>query len=72
MEEKEKIGNVIYELGIEENEKKNQVEKKYKEKFNELKKNMKDKGINNYDWIKKIKEKYVNDIEKTIYEYYQN
>ena len=33
---------------------------------------MKEKGINIYDWIKKIKEKYVNDIEKTIYNYYQN
>ena len=72
MEEKEKIGNIIYQLGIEENDKKNQIEKKYKDKLNELKKNMKEKGINSYDWIKKIKEKYVNDIEKTIYNYYQN
>ena len=72
MEEKEKIGNIIYQLGIEENDKKNEAEKKYKDKLNKLKQNMKEKGINSYDWIKKIKEKYVNDIEKTIYEYYQN
>ena len=72
MEEKEKIGNIIYQLGIEENDKKNEAEKKYKDKLNKLKQNMKEKGINSYDWIKKIKEKYVNDIEKTIYNYYQN
>ena len=72
IEEKKKIGDVIYQLGIEENEKKNSIEKKYKEKLNKLKKDMKDKTINNFDWIRKFKEKYVSDIEETLLNYYQN
>ena len=72
IEEKKKFGDVIYQLGIEENEKKNSIEKKYKEKLNKLKKDMKDKTINNFDWIRKFKEKYVSDIEETLLNYYQN
>ncbi len=72
IEEKTKIGDVIYQLGIEENEKKISIEKKYKEKLNKLKKDMKDKTINNFDWIRKFKEKYVSDIEETLLNYYQN
>ena len=72
IEEKKKIGDVIYQLGIEENEKKNSIEKKFKEKLNKLKKDMKDKTINNFDWIRKFKEKYVSDIEETLLNYYQN
>ena len=33
---------------------------------------MKDKTINNFDWIRKFKEKYVSDIEETLLNYYQN
>ena len=72
MKKKKKFGDVIYQLGIEENEKKNSIEKKYKEKLNKLKKDMKDKTINNFDWIRKFKEKYVSDIEETLLNYYQN
>ena len=63
---------IIYQLGIEENDKKISIEKKYKEKLNKLKKDMKDKTINNFDWIRKFKEKYVSDIEETLLNYYQN
>ena len=72
IEEKTKIGDVIYQLGIEENDKKISIEKKYKEKLNKLKKDMKDKTFNNFDWIRKFKEKYVSDIEETLLNYYHN
>ena len=72
IEEKKKIGDVIYQLGIEENDKKISIEKKYKEKLNKLKKDMKDKTFNNFDWIRKFKEKYVSDIEETLLNYYHN
>ena len=73
IEKKQKIGDIIYQLGIEENEKKLSIEKKYKEKFNKLKKDMKEKTINNFNWIKKLKEKYINDIEETLQNYnFQN
>jgi hypothetical protein len=73
IEKKQKIGDIIYQLGIEENEKKLSIEKKYKEKFNKLKKDMKEKTINNFNWVKKLKEKYINDIEETLQNYnFQN
>ena len=68
---KEEIGNLIYKFEIEENDKKKLIEKKYKEKFNLLKKNMKDNVIKNLDWVQKIKEKYINNIEDIIHNYYQ-
>ena len=72
IEKKKKIGDVIYQLGIEENDKKISIEKKYKEKLNKLKKDMKDKTFNNFDWIREFKEKYVSDIEETLLNYYHN
>ena len=73
IEKKQKIGDIIYQLGIEENEKKLSIEKKYKEKFNKLKKDMKEKTINNFNWVKKLKEKYINDIEESLQNYnFQN
>ena len=73
IEKKQKIGDIIYQLGIEENEKKLSIEKKYKEKFNKLKKDMKEKTINNFNWVKNLKEKYINDIEETLQNYnFQN
>ena len=51
--------------------KKRLVERKYKEKLNLLKQNMKNNLIQNFDWVKKIKEKYVNNIEDIIHNYYQ-
>ena len=72
IKKKKKIGDVIYQLGIEENDKKISIEKKYKEKLNKLKKDMKDKTFNNFDWIRKFKEKYVSDIEETLLNYYHN
>ena len=71
IEKKEEIGNLIYKFEIEENDKKKLIEKKYKEKFNLLKKNMKDNVIKNLDWVQKIKEKYINNIEDIIHNYYQ-
>jgi hypothetical protein len=34
---------------------------------------MKEKTINNFNWVKKLKEKYINDIEETLQNYnFQN
>ena len=71
IEKKLEIDNLINKFGVEESEKKKLVEKKYKEKLNELKQNMKNKVIKNLDWIHNIKEKYVNNIEDIIHNYYQ-
>ena len=71
IEKKEEIDNLIKKFEVEQNEKKRLVERKYKEKLNLLKQNMKNNLIQNLDWVQKIKEKYVNNIEDIIHNYYQ-
>ena len=71
IEKKEEIDNLIKKFEVEQNEKKRLVERKYKEKLNLLKHNMKNNLIQNLDWVQKIKEKYVNNIEDIIHNYYQ-
>ena len=71
-EEKDKIGKEILELGEEQNKEYNDIDKKYDEKINEIKEEFKQNPIQNMEWIKNLKEKYISDIDSTIYNFIGN
>ena len=66
-EEKDKIGKEILELGDEQNKEYDNIDKKYEEKINEAKEELKKNPIQNMEWIKNLREKYLSDIDTTIY-----
>ncbi len=71
-EEKDKIGKEILELGDEQNKEYDNIDKKYEEKINEAKEELKKNPIQNMEWIKNLKEKYISDIDSTIYNFIGN
>ena len=71
-EEKDKIGKEILELGDEQNKEYNNIDKKYEEKINEAKEELKKNPIQNMEWIKNLREKYLSDIDTTIYNFIGN
>ena len=71
-EDRDKIGKEIYELGEEQNKKYDEIEKKYEQKINEAKDELKNQSIQNMEWIKNLKEKYISDIDSTIYNFIGN
>jgi hypothetical protein len=68
-EERDKIGKEIFDLGEEQNKKYDEIEKKYEIKINEAKEELKNQSIQNMEWIKNLKEKYISDIDSTIYNF---
>ena len=71
-EERDKIGKEILELGEEQNKKYEEIDKKYKEKINEIKEELKQNPIQNMEWIRNLREKYISDIDSTIYNFIGN
>ena len=71
-EERDKIGKEIFDLGEEQNKKYDEIEKKYEIKINEAKEELKNQSIQNMEWIKNLKEKYISDIDSTIYNFIGN
>ena len=71
-EERDKIGKEILELGEEQNKKYEEIDKKYEEKINEIKDELKQNPIQNMEWIRNLKEKYISDIDSTIYNFIGN
>ena len=71
-EEKDKIGKEILELGDEQNKEYDNIDKKYEEKINEAKEELKKNPIQNMEWIKNLREKYLSDIDSTIYNFIGN
>ena len=71
-EERDKIGKEILELGEEQNKKYEEIDKKYEEKINEVKESLKKNPIQNMEWIRNLKEKYISDIDNTIYNFIGN
>ena len=71
-EERDKIGKEIFDYGEEQNKKYDEIEKKYEIKINEAKEELKNQSIQNMEWIKNLKEKYISDIDSTIYNFIGN
>ena len=71
-EDRDKIGKEIYDLGEEQNKKYDEIDKKYEQKINEAKDELKNQSIQNMEWIKNLKEKYISDIDSTIYNFIGN
>ncbi len=71
-EQRNKIGDEIIALGEEQNKKYDEIEKKYEQKINEAKEELKNQSIQNMEWIKNLKEKYISDIDSTIYNFIGN
>ena len=71
-EERDKIGKEILELGEEQNKKYEEIDKKYEEKINEVKDSLKKNPIQNMEWIRNLREKYILDIDSTIYNFIGN
>ena len=71
-EERDKIGKEIFDLGEEQNKKYDEIEKKYEAKINEAKEELKNQSIQNMEWIRNLKEKYISDIDSTIYNFIGN
>ena len=71
-EDRDKIGKEILELGEEQNKKYEEIDKKYEEKINEVKESLKKNPIQNMEWIRNLKEKYISDIDSTIYNFIGN
>ena len=71
-EERDKIGKEIFDLGEEQNKKYDEIEKKYEAKINEAKDELKNQSIQNMEWIRNLKEKYISDIDSTIYNFIGN
>ena len=71
-EERDKIGKEILELGEEQNKKYEEIDKKYEEKINEIKDELKQNPIQNMEWIRNLREKYISDIDNTIYNFIGN
>ena len=71
-EERDKIAKEIFLLGEEQNKKYDEIDKKYEQKINEAKEELKSQSIQNMEWIKNLKEKYISDIDSTIYNFIGN
>ena len=71
-EDRDKIGKEIYDLGEEQNKIYEEIEKKYEQKINEAKDELKNQSLQNMEWIKNLKEKYISDIDSTIYNFIGN
>ena len=71
-EERDQIGKDILELGEEQNKKYEEIDKKYEEKINEIKDELKNNPIQNMEWIRNLREKYISDIDNTIYNFIGN
>ena len=71
-EDRDKIGKEIYDLGEEQNKIYEEIEKKYEQKINEAKDELKNQSLQNMKWIKNLKEKYISDIDSTIYNFIGN
>ena len=71
-EERDKIGKEIFDLGEEQNKKYDEIDKKYEIKINEAKEELKNQSMQNMEWIKNLKEKYISDIDSTIYNFIGN
>ena len=71
-EERDKIAKEIFLLGEEQNKKYDEIDKKYEQKINEAKEELKNQSIQNMEWIKNLKEKYISDIDSTIYNFIGN
>ena len=71
-EDRDKIGKEILELGEEQNKKYDEIDKKYEEKINIIKEELKQNPIQNMEWIRNLREKYISDIDSTIYNFIGN
>ena len=71
-EERDKISKEIFDLGEEQNKAYDEIEKKYEQKLTEAKEELKNQSIQNMEWIKNLKEKYISDIDSTIYNFIGN
>ena len=71
-EERDKISKEIFELGEEQNKKYDEIEKKYEQKIQEAKEELKNQSIQTMEWIKNLKEKYISDIDSVIYNFIGN
>ena len=71
-EENDKIGKEINELGEEQKKVYDEIDKKYEKKINEVKEELKNRSIQNMEWVKNLKEKYISDIDSTIYNFIGN
>ena len=71
-EERYKISKEISNLGEEQNKIYDEIDKKYEQKINEAKEELKNQSILNMEWIKNLKEKYISDIDSTIYNFIGN
>ena len=71
-EERDQIGKDILELGEEQNKKYKEIDKKYEEKINEIKDELKNNPIQNMEWIRNLREKYISDIDTTVYNFIGN
>ena len=71
-EERDQIGKDILELGEEQNKKYEEIDKKYEEKINEIKDELKNNPIQNMEWIRNLREKYISDIDTTVYNFIGN
>ena len=70
--ENDRISKEIFELGEEQNKKYEEIDKKYEQKINEAKEELKSKSIQSMEWILNLKEKYISDIDSTIYNFIGN
>ena len=71
-EERSKISKEISNLGEEQNKIYDEIDKKHEQKINEAKEELKNQSILNMEWIKNLKEKYISDIDSTIYNFIGN
>ena len=71
-DERDKIAKEIFLLGEEQNKKYDEIDKKYEQKINDAKEELKNQSIQNMEWIKNLKEKYISDIDSTIYNFIGN
>jgi hypothetical protein len=71
-EERDKISKEIFDLGEEQNKAYDEIEKKYEQKLTEAKEELKNQSIQNMEWIKNLKEKYISDIDSAIYNFIGN
>ena len=71
-EERDKIGKEILELGEEQNKRYEDIDKKYDEKINEVKDTLKKNPIQNMEWTRNLREKYISDIDSTVYNFIGN
>ena len=70
--DKAQIEKDILDLGEEQNKRYEEINKKYENKINEVKEELKKQSITNMEWIKNLKEKYISDIDSTIYNFIGN